>query len=183
MALFDSMVGVLANQAMNYLATGVAPERLGNAHPNIVPYQVFPAADGHLVIACGNDAQFARLAAVLGLAGLEAEPACATNADRVEHREALVRRLAEMTARWERDALIAALGGAGVPAGPINRLDDVFADPQIAARGLLIEPGGVPGLRTPILFDREAPASDRPAPALDQHRDEILAELDREEGG
>ncbi|MEM9145996.1 MAG: CaiB/BaiF CoA-transferase family protein [Pseudomonadota bacterium] len=178
MALLDAMTGVLANQAMNYLATGVAPERLGNAHPNIVPYQVFAVADGHLIVAVGNNRQFERLCQVLGRADLASDPGHATNADRVAARETLVPALAEAIAAWPRDALLTALNAVGVPAGPINRLDDVMADPQIRARGLRIAPEGVPGLRTPIRMSGAELVTERAAPALDQHRAEILAELD-----
>ncbi|MEO0620910.1 MAG: CaiB/BaiF CoA-transferase family protein [Pseudomonadota bacterium] len=177
MALLDSMTAVLANQAMNYLATGQVPERLGNAHPNIVPYQVFAVSDGHLIIAVGNNGQFARLCGVLGLDGLPEEPDCATNADRVAARETLVPQLAAAVLPWKRDDLLAALEAVGVPAGPINRLDDILVDPQIAARGLRIDPEGVPGLRTPIRFSNAALMTERASPALDQHREEILAEL------
>jgi len=181
MALLDSMTAVLANQAMNYLATGQVPERLGNAHPNIVPYQVFAVSDGHLIIAVGNNGQFARLCGVLGLDGLPEEPDCATNADRVAARETLVPQLAAAVLPWKRDDLLAALEAVGVPAGPINRLDDILVDPQIAARGLRIDPEGVPGLRTPIRFSDAALVTERASPALDQHREEILAELAAEE--
>ncbi|MEO0992980.1 MAG: CaiB/BaiF CoA-transferase family protein [Pseudomonadota bacterium] len=181
MALLDSMTAVLANQAMNYLATGQVPERLGNAHPNIVPYQVFAVSDGHLIIAVGNNGQFARLCGVLGLDGLPEEPDCATNADRVAARETLVPQLAAAVLPWKRDDLLAALEAVGVPAGPINRLDDILADPQIAARGLRIDPEGVPGLRTPIRFSDATLVTERASPALDQHREEILVELAAEE--
>ncbi|MEL6196902.1 MAG: CoA transferase [Pseudomonadota bacterium] len=180
MSLMDAMTGVLANQAMNYFATGTPPRRLGNAHPNIVPYQVFPAADGHLIIACGNDGQFRRLCATLGLDALAEDPRFATNPDRVAARADLVPALAAATAARPRGDLIATLTAAGVPAGPINTVGEALADPQIHHRGLRIEPGGVPGLRTPIAFSDSALAHDRPAPGLDEHRAEILAELDND---
>ncbi|MBB3999246.1 crotonobetainyl-CoA:carnitine CoA-transferase CaiB-like acyl-CoA transferase [Aureimonas pseudogalii] len=129
MALFDCMTGVLANQAMNYLVSGTAPRRLGNAHPNIAPYQTLPVTDGHVIVACGNDGQFARLTAILGLAELATDPAFATNAARVANREALTARLQERTSAWCRDDLLSALEAAGVPGGPINSVADVFADP------------------------------------------------------
>lgn len=177
MALLDAMTGVLANQAMNYLATGDVPTRLGNAHPNIVPYQVFAVSDGHLIIACGNDGQFRRLCGVIGLPELPDDPDCASNADRVAHRERIVPRLSAAIADWSRDDLLSALEAVGVPAGPINRLDDVMDDPQILARGMKIAPDGVPGLRTPIRFSESKLVSERASPALDQHRAEILAGL------
>jgi crotonobetainyl-CoA:carnitine CoA-transferase CaiB-like acyl-CoA transferase len=174
MALLDCMTGVLANQAMNYLASGVAPHRLGNAHPNITPYQTFETSDGWLIIAVGNDAQFGRLADVLGLDGLAADPRFSTNAARVENRDALAALLAEKTRARTRDDLLAALEKAVVPAGPINTVADVFADPQVVHRGMKIEPDGIPGVRTPISFTgAPATASGRPSPKLGEHSAEI----------
>ncbi len=176
MALLDCMTGVLANQAMNYLASGVAPHRLGNAHPNITPYQTFEVADGYIIIAVGNDRQFARLGDVLGLDGLAADPKFSTNAVRIENRAELARRIAEKTKSWSRDDLLAALEEAVVPAGPINTVADVLADPQIVHRGMRIDPDGVPGLRTPIRFaGTPAPVSERPSPKLGEHSDAIRA--------
>jgi len=174
MALLDCMTGVLANQAMNYLASGVTPHRLGNAHPNITPYQTFETADGWLIIAVGNDAQFGRLADALGLDGLAADPRFSSNAARIENRDALAALLTEKTRTWTRDELLAALEKAVVPAGPINTVADVFADPQIVHRGMRIEPGGIPGVRTPISFAGvPAITSDRPSPKLGEHSAEI----------
>ncbi|MFZ2099569.1 MAG: CaiB/BaiF CoA-transferase family protein, partial [Oricola sp.] len=129
MSLLDCMTGVLANQAMNFLASGVAPHRLGNAHPNIAPYQTFEVSDGWLIVAVGNDGQFARFCQVLGLDGLAADPHYATNAARVGNRVELSALLTERTKGWKRDNLLAALEKAVVPAGPINTVEDVFADP------------------------------------------------------
>ncbi|WP_061938702.1 CaiB/BaiF CoA-transferase family protein [Aureimonas sp. AU22] len=166
MALMDAMTGVLANQALNYFAGGVPPKRLGNAHPNIVPYQGFAVADGHVVIACGNDRQFARLADVIGEAGLAADPRFATNEARVANRAALVKVMEGRLLLMARDALLATLEREGVPAGPINTLADVFADPQVVHRGMRIEPDGVPGLRTPIRFRAAELSLARPSPRL-----------------
>ena len=166
LSLLDCGVGVLANQAANFLLGGVVPHRLGNAHPNIVPYQVFPAADGHVIIACGNDRQFRALCRVLDLAGIPDDPAYATNAARVTHRDALCALIAGRTMRHEKPALIAALGTAGVPCGPINTVAEALADPQILAREMQIAPEGVAGLRTPLRFSRSALRADRAAPAL-----------------
>lgn len=166
LSLLDTGVAVLANQAMNQMIGGVTPRRLGNAHPNIVPYQAFPASDGHVIIACGNDRQFAGLCAALGLEGLAENPDYATNPARVANREALVPRIAAATARRTRAGIIAALEAAGVPAGPINSVADALAEPQIAARGLKIAPEGIPGLRTPIAFSRSELVLDRAAPML-----------------
>jgi crotonobetainyl-CoA:carnitine CoA-transferase CaiB-like acyl-CoA transferase len=171
MALLDCMTGVLANQALNYFAGGRAPSRLGNAHPNIVPYQSFAVADGHLIVACGNDRQFARFAAILGRADLADDPAYRTNEARVSNRADLVPLLAGLVLPWERNALLAELEAAGVPAGPINTVADVFADSQVLHRGMRIEPGGVPGVRTPIRFGESSLSLDRPAPTLGEHQD------------
>ncbi|MGI6246477.1 MAG: CaiB/BaiF CoA transferase family protein [Pseudochelatococcus sp.] len=181
MALFDTITGVLANQAMNYLASGAVPHRLGNAHPNIAPYQVFAVADGFVIVAVGNDGQFGKLARVLGNGPLGADPRFATNADRVANRQALTAILGEAIASWPRDALLAALEAQGVPAGPINTVADVFDDPQIAARGMKIAPQGVPGVRTPIRLSDAALNLSRRSPRLGEHTAQILAELDAAE--
>jgi crotonobetainyl-CoA:carnitine CoA-transferase CaiB-like acyl-CoA transferase len=161
MALLDVQVAVLANQAMNYLIGGEVPARLGNAHPNIAPYRVFAVADGHLIVAVGNDGQFERLLALLGLAG---EPHFATNADRIRNRAALDALLSPVIALRRRDELLAALAVAGIPAGPINDVAQVFADPQVVARGMQIERGGSPGVASPIVIDGRRQVSDAPAP-------------------
>jgi crotonobetainyl-CoA:carnitine CoA-transferase CaiB-like acyl-CoA transferase len=162
MALFDVMTGTLANQAMNYLVSGKVPHRLGNAHPNIAPYEAFPVADGWVIIAVGNDAQFLRLCDVLDV---PYENKWWTNADRVRDRVALSQAIAAQTRDWERDALLADLEEQGIPAGPINTVAEALADPQIAARGMVLDLGdGLKGLRTPIRFsDSElAPATRSP---------------------
>ncbi len=166
LSLLDVGVAVLANQAMNHLIGGTVPRRLGNAHPNIVPYQVFPASDGHLIIACGNDRQFAGLCRALALGPLAEDPAYATNPARVENREALCALIVGATSSRTRAAAIAALESEGVPAGPINSVADALAEPQVIARGLRIAPEGIPGLRTPIRFSRSELVLDRAAPML-----------------
>lgn len=167
LSLFDCGIGVLANQAANHLLGGTVPARLGNAHPNICPYQLFAANDGHVIIACGNDRQFGALCAVLGIDGIEREPRYATNAARVEHRDELCGRLSRQIARWKKSDLIEALGRVNVPSGPINTVAEALADPQTVARGMQIGPEGIAGLRTPISFSRSGLALDRAAPALD----------------
>ncbi len=174
-ALMDSMTGVLANQAMNYLASGVTPRRMGNAHPNIAPYQVVPVADGHLILAVGNDEQYRRLCAVLK-ANAD-DPRFATNASRIANRGAMTAMLEDATRQWRRDDLLAALEKAVVPAGPINSVADVFADPQFAHRAMRIENDGIPGVRTPIRFDDGNAASSLRAPGLGEHTEQILAEI------
>lgn len=166
MALMDCATATLANQAMNFLATGKAPVRQGNAHPNIVPYQVFATADGHVIVAVGNDGQFRRLCEVLEMPALANDPRFATNADRVANRDALEPLLSAQIARHASAELLRALEAATVPAGPINTLDQVFADPQVVARGLRIAPEGVPGLRGPWVFSDSELALERSAPVL-----------------
>lgn len=168
MALLDVAVAVMANQSMNYLATGTAPTRMGNAHPNLVPYAVFDCADGWIIIATGNDGQYQRLCEVLGLPALATAPDYATNAARISNREALSAALQAVTRGWSRDDLLAALEARGIPAGPINDMADVFADPQVIARGLRIAPGGVPGVRLPVVFSEAELATGAPSPALGQ---------------
>ena len=164
MALFDVMVGTLANQAMNCLVSGDAPKRLGNAHPNIVPYEAYPTEDGWVIIAVGNDAQFIRLAQLLGL---ETKPEWATNAGRVGDRAAVSPAVAKKTRGWRRDALLAALEEKGIPAGPINTVAEALADPQIDARGMVLEmERGIRGLRTPIRFSDAELALGKPSPTL-----------------
>ncbi|SHE88370.1 Crotonobetainyl-CoA:carnitine CoA-transferase CaiB [Kaistia soli DSM 19436] len=178
LSLLDSMTGVLANQAMNFLATGISPTRLGNAHPNIAPYQTFAVSDGHFILAVGNDGQFARFAAVVGAPEWASDDRFVSNAARVANRAALTALIAEKTATWTRDGLLTALESAGVPAGPINTVADVFADPQVIARGMQIAPDGVPGVRTPIAMSASELALDRRAPRLGEHTAEVLAEID-----
>jgi crotonobetainyl-CoA:carnitine CoA-transferase CaiB-like acyl-CoA transferase len=183
-ALVDSQVGVLANQALNYLVSGKVPQRLGNAHPNIVPYQVFPVADGHIIIATGNDNQFAKLCAVLGEPKIAEGPSYLANSDRLKHRDELIARLSALTARWSRAELLTKLEAVQVPAGPINSLDQVFSDPQVIHRGMRIErpsaaakAGKIPGVRTPIVIDGRPMAAERPAPRLGEHTAEVLSEI------
>jgi len=166
MALLDTQVAVLANQAMNYLASGEVPHRLGNAHPNIAPYQSFAVADGHVIVAVGNDAQFRRLCTLLGQPELGEDTRFAANAGRVENRQALVAALVPLVGQRRRDELLPALSAAGIPAGPINDVAEVFADPQVVARGLRIDRGGIPGVASPIVIDGRRQVSDRPGPPL-----------------
>lgn len=166
LSLFDCGIGVLANQAANYLLGGSVPGRLGNAHPNICPYQLFAASDGHVIIACGNDRQFGALCAVLGLAGIERDSRYATNAARVAHRGELSGTLSGEIARWKKSDLIEALGRVNVPSGPINTVAEALADPQALARGMQIAPEGIAGLRTPINFSRSGLALRKAAPTL-----------------
>lgn len=165
-ALMDCTVGILANQALNYLVSGNAPKQMGNAHPNIVPYQVFAVADGHFILAIGNDGQFTRLCKVLGIEGIAADARFATNPARVANRAACISILEPVIAGWQRDALLAALETESIPAGPINDLAQVFADPQVIARGIQIAPESRAGVRFPVLFDGEAAMSELGPPEL-----------------
>ncbi|MEJ5219965.1 CaiB/BaiF CoA-transferase family protein [Cognatishimia sp. D5M38] len=166
LSLFDTGLAVLANQASAHLLGGASPKRMGNAHPSIVPYQVFEASDGHLVIACGNDRQFAILAEVLGQKDLAEDERFATNPARVENRDILVPLLSDLTRQWTKSSLITALEEAGVPGGPINSVAEALDDPQAKARGMKITPEGLPGLRTPLRFSRSTLATDKAAPVL-----------------
>ena len=181
LALLDVQVAALANQAEAFLVTGRSPGRLGNAHPSIVPYQAFRASDGHVVVAVGNDGQFARLAEVVGRPELAADARFATNAARVEHREELVAVLASALATRTTDEWVRALDAADVPAGPINDLAQVFDDPQVRHRGLRIDlprAGGdpVPVVASPIRLSR-TPVEHRPPPRLGEHTREVLVEV------
>ena len=177
MALLDVATAIMANQAMNYLTTGKPPGKMGNAHPNLAPYAVFDCADGWIIIATGNDGQYRKLCALLGLSALGTTPEFATNADRVANREAMTEALTRATSQRSKADLLAACEAAGVPAGPINDLAEVFADPQVIARGLQIAPEGLKGVRSPMAFSGADLALDRPAPKLGEHQDEILGKL------
>ncbi|CAD5371855.1 Succinyl-CoA:mesaconate CoA-transferase [Rubrivivax sp. A210] len=180
MALLDTLVAMLANLGANYLVTGQAPRRAGNAHQNIVPYQVFEVADGHLILAVGNDGQFERFCAVAGCPELAADERYARNAGRVRHREALVPLLAERMRQRPRADWLAALEAAKVPCGPINNLQEVFADPQVQERGMratVAHPhhDALPLVASPIKMSATPPQLRRAPPLLGQHTDEVLA--------
>ncbi|EWS61275.1 Succinyl-CoA:(R)-benzylsuccinate CoA-transferase subunit BbsF [Methylibium sp. T29-B] len=181
MALLDTQVAMLANLGANYLVSGQVPGRAGNAHQNIVPYQVFEVADGHVILAIGNDAQFTRFCEVAGRPELAADPRFATNADRVRHRAALVPVLAALMRQRRRDDWLAALEAAKLPCGPINALDQVFADPQVLARGM-VEPVDHPLTDTlrlvasPLKLSATPAQTRRPPPLLDQHGDDVLVD-------
>lgn len=179
MALLDVQVACLANQAMNYLTTGVAPRRLGNAHPNIVPYQDFPTADGDLILTIGNDGQFRKFCEVAGKPGWADDPRFATNQARVANRAELVPMIRQVTVFRTTAEWVSVLEQAGVPCGPINDLAQVFADPQVLARGLKVEmphpvAGSVPQVASPIRLS-ETPVQYRQAPPLlGEHTERVL---------
>ena len=183
MALLDVATSVMANQAMNYLVSGKAPGLMGNAHPNLAPYAVFDCADGWLILATGNDGQYRRLCAGLGLEAMAEDARFLTNADRIANRAEMTARITGATKRWAKADLLAACEAEGVPAGPINDLAEVFADAQVQARGMQIAPGGLPGVRSPMVFSGAELALDRPAPRLGQHQDEVLGEVSQAEAG
>ena len=183
-ALLDTQISVLGYQAMNYFVSGKEPQRLGNGHPNIVPYDVFPVADGNIIIACGNDGQFRKLVAVLGAPELADNPAFARSRDRVNNRAEITRLLHDLTRHFGRAELLPQLDEAGVPAGPINTMGKVFADPQVISRGMKLdipnaraEGGTSPGLRSGVMIDGAPTAAPRPAPALGEHTEEVLADV------
>jgi len=182
MALLDTQVAWLANQNMNYLVGGEAPKRMGNAHPNVVPYQTFPTKDGDLILAIGNDSQFAKFCGAAGIPDAPNDPRFINNAARIANRDACAAVIApaimkKSTAEW-----VTLLEPLGVPCGPINRLDEVFANPQVQHRELKVDvphplSGSVPQVANPIKFSRTPLSYDTPPPLLGQHTDEILREL------
>ncbi len=181
LALLDVQIACLANQASNYLAGGVVPRRMGNAHPNIVPYQDFPTADGDMILAIGNDGQFAKFCAVAGHAEWAADERFASNPQRVAHRGVLIPLLRQATVMRSTNEWIAALEPAGVPCGPINRLAEVFADPQVQARGVRIEmphasAGRVALVANPIRLSASPVIYRHPPPMLGEHSAEVLAD-------
>lgn len=177
MSLLDVATACMANQNLNYLSTGTAPQRLGNAHPNLAPYQVMDCVDGWVIIAVGNDAQFVRFCALLGLAGLSGDARFVTNADRVANRDALTEVLTEATTRLTKAQMLAACEAHGVPAGPINNMADVFDDPQIKARGMQIHLDGVPSVRSPFRFSDAELVLERSSPKLGADTDAVLGAL------
>lgn len=184
MALFDSQIAVLANQNLNYLVSGVSPVQMGNAHPNIAPYEVLPVKDGHFILAVGNDSQFAKFCGVVCLNDLPKNPDFATNSARVANRAALREHMAAALAAFNRDDLLAKLEAAGVPASPINTIGQMFADPQVVARGMRMDlddghGNALPSVRAPMIMSETPLAYSRPSPRLGEHTDEILAELEQ----
>ena len=177
MALLDVAVSTLANIGLNQRVTGEAPKRMGNAHPSVVPYQVFETADGHMIVAVGNDGQFAHFVGALGLAHLADDPLYKTNAGRVENRATLIPHLAaalktQATAHWD-----AALSAVNVPAGPINDIGQALADPQSVARGLATMAGNRPAIASPLRLSDSMPDAGTEPPLLGQNTGEVLQDL------
>ena len=181
LALLDVQVACLANQSMNYLASGNAPPRLGNAHPNIVPYQTFPTADGDMILAIGNDAQFGKFAEIAGHAEWASDARFATNQARVQNRQALTPLIRQSTVMKTTAEWIAVLEAAAVPCGPINSLADVFADPQVIHRKLKIDlphpAGHAPGVASPLRLSASPVAYERAPPSLGADTDAVLSRL------
>ena len=177
LALFDSLVAVLANQGANYLATGEPPGRLGNDHPNIAPYQVFRTKDGSLILACGNDNLFRKFCEVAGCTSLPDDARFATNGKRVANRVELTRILSDIFLKKTTREWIEALEAAGVPSGPINDLKQVFEEPQAVARGLRMQIGNVSLVRSPMRFSETPIEHQAPPPLLGEHTDEVLRGL------
>ena len=183
MALLDTQVSILGNQNLNYLVSGKPPVQMGNAHMNIAPYEVLPVKDGFFILAVGNDGQFQRFCKVVGLDHLATDPDFATNPARVTNRARLRETIVETLAGWERGALLPLLDAAAVPASPINDIAQMFADPQVVARGMRMDlddgqGNTLPSVRAPMVMSGTPLQYDRPSPRLGQHTDEILAELD-----
>ena len=182
LSLLDVQVGVLANQALNYLTSGDVPQRLGNAHPNIVPYQAFATADGHLILAVGNDGQFQRFCQVAGCPELAADERFASNRQRVANRNTLLPLLEPLLQQRNTDDWLKALEAVGVPCGPINRLDQVFADPQVQHRGLQLtlphpQAGEVKLVSNPVRFDGKALNAETAPPLLGEHTTDVASRL------
>ena len=183
-ALFDVQAAMLANQATNFFVSGKVPTRMGNAHPNLAPYQPFPCSDGMVVIAVGNDGQFRALGQALGAPELGTDPRFLTNALRIENRAALSAEVSALTAGLTMAALMAVLETAGVPCGPVNTVDQVFQEPQAVHRGLVVEQtradldGPVRTVASPIRLSKTPVRYDRPPPALGQDTDAVLGKLD-----
>ena len=179
MALLDAQVAMLANLGANYLVTGVPPRRAGNAHQNIVPYQVFEVADGHVIVAVGNDGQFSKLCEIAGCAELAKDPRFARNADRVRHRDVLVPMLAAIMKKRAKQDWLSAMEAAKVPCGPINDLQEVFDDAQVRSRGMAVSVAhplndALRLVASPMKLSRTPVATSRPPPLLGQHTDEVL---------
>ncbi|MEX4009449.1 CaiB/BaiF CoA transferase family protein [Neoaquamicrobium sediminum] len=184
MALLDTQVSVLGNQNLNYLVSGNAPVQMGNAHMNISPYEVLPVKDGFFILAVGNDGQFQRFCKVVGLDHLTTDPDFATNPARVANRVRLREQLIATLADWEREALLPLLDKAAVPASPINNIAEMFADPQVIARGMRMDlddgqGNTLPSVRAPMVMSGTPLKYERPSPRLGQHTHEILAELEK----
>ncbi len=188
LALMDVQVSMLANQALNYLTSGKSPERLGNSHPNIVPYQAFATADGHIILAVGNDSQFQRFCEVAGVPLLASDERFATNRSRVQNRAVLIPQIERLIRAHPSQFWLNALERQGVPCGPINSVEQVFADPQVQHRGMRMhmmhaEAGEMSLVSNPVRFNDAPLNADQPPPKLGEHTQSVLSQLfpDRED--
>jgi len=184
MALYDTQISVLGNQNLNYLVSGKPPMQMGNAHMNIAPYEVLPLADGHFILAAGNDGQFQRFCKVVGLDHLPTDPDFATNPARVVNRVRLREQMIAALGHWTKADLLPKLDAAAVPASPINNIAESFADPQTIARGMRMDLDDghgekLPSVRAPMLLSETPIVYERPSPRLGEHTAEILAELEK----
>lgn len=182
LALFDVQAATLANQAMNYLVGGDTPRRMGNAHPNIVPYQVFATADGHMILAVGNDKQFTQFCNAAGCPELACDDKFSHNPQRVEYRDELCEKIATYLVQHPTAYWLQLLDTVGVPCGPINEIDQVFNDPQIRARNMVVDlphavAGQVPQVGNPIHFSRTPITLTRPPPMLGEHNEAVLRDI------
>ena len=182
LALLDVQVASLANQSMNYLASGVNPTRLGNAHPNIVPYQAFQTRDGYLILAVGNDAQFKRFCDLAGRADLASDDRYLKNSERVKNRQTLVPQLMDIMLTQDSDCWLEQLNAQGIPCGPINNIDQVFSDPQVQHRGMQLEldhpvAGKVASVGNPIKLSETPVSYEKAPPTLGQHTEAVLSDL------
>ena len=177
MALLDVATAVTANQGMNFLTTGKAPQRIGNGHQNLVPYQVFDCKDGHIIIATGNDAQYQRLCAILNLEEIAMNELFLTNADRLRNRTLLIEKLSCQTTKFLKKDLLQACEKQGIPAGPINDLSEVFDDPQVVYRGLSKEIDNIPTILSPFRFSDSKMQISKTSPKLGENTNEILSSI------
>ena len=177
MALLDVATAVTANQGMNFLTTGKAPQRIGNGHQNLVPYQVFDCKDGHIIIATGNDAQYQRLCAILNLEEIAMNELFLTNADRLRNRTLLIEKLSCQTTKFLKKDLLQACEKQGIPAGPINDLSEVFDDPQVVYRGLSKEIDNIPTILSPFSFSDSKMQISKTSPKLGENTNEILSSI------
>jgi crotonobetainyl-CoA:carnitine CoA-transferase CaiB-like acyl-CoA transferase len=168
MALLDCAVSVMVNQAMNFMSTGISPDRVGNIHPNLCPYQVFECANGHLIIAVGNDGQFSRLCRILKLGSLSNDPLFLTNKQRVLNREQLTAMLSDAIKLFQKDELLKLCENSNVPAGPINKMEEVFKDPQVIFREMQLNFGQLQGVASPFKFSDAKLNMRKPSPRLGQ---------------
>jgi crotonobetainyl-CoA:carnitine CoA-transferase CaiB-like acyl-CoA transferase len=183
MSLLDTQAGLLQNHGMNYLVSGMTPRRMGNSHANIVPYEAMPASDGHFILASGNDGQYGKFCAIIGRPELATDPRFHDNISRLANRAELMPMLKAETVKFAKADILEKLAKAGVPAGPINTVPEVFADPQVVHRGVIrhmpapyARGGAIPAMGCPIVMDGVRMTADVPSPRLGEHQDDVLSD-------